>query len=281
MINLYFLKLFFKSQKDDKPSLTVFLSVENLDDGQSEVELQKRNLSLPTIDLDAERIERAKFKSTSANQLDNVNSFNVNSRYLNSTKRRPDDAYVKREQEANKIMHLDWSNKIKFWHQLPNKNHQHYHLLGRKFKSGDLLNGDLSIIEPNRRRNSWWFGEHRRKDSAIEIVSLKQRSINDSDQVQHFVVNNYSELDDGRKNGALNRQSTNKNDLNNNLHAEKAIYLDFDCDHNENCVFQVDDTEQDENGLKVSLFFGIHLIFLFFILFYFFGDYLRIFAVLR
>lgn len=168
----------------------MFLSVQNLDDERN-VELQKRNLSLPTIDLEPE-IERTKFKSTGVNQLGYVKKGRRSGKFSLFKRTVKDEDALRGQSE--KSMHLDWSSKMKLWHnlkeQLPAKNHQNYQLLGRKFKSksGELI-CDPQLFEPNRgRRNSWWFGlDTSRKNSAIEIVSLKQHSIQGSDQVQHFV----------------------------------------------------------------------------------------------
>lgn len=288
VINFYLLN-FFKSQKDDKPTLTAFLSVENLDENSNDDEnsdkdekktdLQKRNLSLPTIDLEIEKIDR--IKSNSFNQLSNVkrterNSFSINSKLLNNHKKldKNDQSVFrsKPKQEINKQVHLDWSNKMKFWQQLPNKNHQNYHLLGRKFKSGELIDNDLPIYESKSRRNTWWFGDHRnRKDnSLIEIISLKQRSINDSN-IQHFFNTNQFDL---RKDSCLQiinsqQQSCSKiNDLNFNRHSnhhKPAITINDNLiDQFDNSFFHINDDEQDENGFKVGR--------IFFSSFFFFGD---------
>ena len=202
-------------------------------------------------------------------------------------------------------MHLDWPSKLKIWHnlkeQLPAKNHQNYHLFGRKFKSksGDLI-CDPQVFEPNGRRNSWWFGldaGRHRKDSAIEIVSLKQHSIKGSDRVQHFVNSECSNLNDSdelRKNSAhsvrsdqfddesrfvgsdsgnrksdLNDKSDSKDDLNGTGDLNNNRRLRNSSDSLENCgsdqsepsdyiggCFQVNEDQENESGLKVSLQFG-------------------------
>lgn len=198
----------FQQKKDKQPPLSIFLSVQNLDAEEQNVEkeLQKRHLSLPTIELELE--ERA---NSTSDRLGSGKKSRRSNRLIASLFRRPakDDESLR----PNK----DWPSKMKLWHnlkeQLPAKNHQNYHLLGRKFKSksGDLI-CDPQSFEPNGRRNSWWFGldaGRHRKDSAIEIVSLKQHSIQGTNQVQHFVNSECSSAngDSFRKNSAQSVKS--------------------------------------------------------------------------
>lgn len=243
--------------------------MENLDD-KNVVDLQKRNLSLPTIDLDKKEkvIEKStKFKSTSANQLDEISKrdFSLNKGKLFKKRSDKDDAYLKK-QDA-KIMHLDWPSKMKLWHnlkdQLPAKNHQNYHLIGRKIKNTDSVICDSEFFEPKTsRRNSWWLRDNKRKDSAIEIISLKQHSIKDS-QVQFFVnLDDSSPSGDEAKKSSLKSESqkSSKTDLNQNLieSDDKSVddidgFVDIESDMSLEVLYQVED-EQDENGLKVGDF---------------------------
>lgn len=289
------------------------MSVQNLDEEERNVELQKRHFSLPTIELEPE-IERAKFKSTSVNQLGSSKKGRRSNRLISNFFRRPakdEEASLRGAQETNKNMHLDWPSKMKLWHnlkeQLPAKNHQNYHLLGRKFKSksGDLI-CDPQSFEPNSRRNSWWFGldaGRHRKDSAIEIVSLKQHSIQGSAQVQHFVNSECSSAngesfrknsaqsvksdkcdeedgrfvdglladsggDSGNSKSDLNDKSDSKDalnggggggDLNNNSRRRNSSGDLETCGSDQSAdyigCFQVDEDQENESGLKVSLYF--------------------------
>lgn len=301
------------------------MSVQNLDDDERNVELQKRNLSLPTIDLEPE-LERTDFESTSSvNQLASVKKARKNqARFSFFKKTAKDEDALRARQEASKSMHLpDWPSKMRIWHnlkeQLPAKNHQNYHLLGRKFKSksGDLICDSQSFERSNGRRNSWWFGldaGRHRKDSCIEIVSLKQHSIKDPAQVQHFVNSEVNVEPYGNANGIGERfrkssahsirsdkfdddsrydsrydsssrfvdsggdSSNSKSDLTNDKSDSKDdLSGTGDLNNNnrrlrnssgENCgseqsdradcggCFQVDeDQDQNESGLKVSLYF--------------------------